>query len=192
MRSDGPGPRLVYDVAVRPLLLVVALAACGDEGPACEPQAPLLTGLLSDPYGLDLPDNCVRGGLDAIPGRWFISDTDTRYFFQYPQFEGSCRTGFRRSLAAPDDRDASDGTTFITWSDGTRYFERRQFTSGAVSAQAYCILPDDTLVGADVTAFQNERTFLRLTGQPFGPKDDLAQGLELVGELGTDATGSPM
>jgi hypothetical protein len=189
---DASGRAVVYDAVVRPLLLVVALAACGDEGPACEPKTTLLEGLLGDPYELNLPENCVRGGLDAIPGRWFVSDASTRFQFQYPQFEGSCSAGFRRALAGPDDRDASDGTTFVTWSDGTRYFERRQFTSGAVSAQAYCMMPDDTLAGMDVTIFENERFFTTLVGKPFGPKDELAKGLELVGELGTDATGAPM
>jgi hypothetical protein len=152
----------------------------------------LLMGALSDPYELNLPENCVHGGLDTIPGRWFVSDVDTRYFFLYPQFEGSCGTGFRRSLAAPEDRDASDGTSFVTWSDGTRYFERTQYVSGAVSAEVYCVMPDDTLAGMEVTMFEDERFYTTLTGRPFEPKDDLARGLELVGELGTDATGSPM
>jgi hypothetical protein len=183
---------VLYDAAVRPLLLVVALAACQGEGPACEPKTTLLMGPVGDPYALDLPENCVRGGLDAIPGRWFVSDANTRYYFQYPQFEGSCGMGFRRSLAGPDDRDASDGTTSITWSDGTVYFERRQFASGAVSGQAFCMMPDDTLAGVDVTLFETERNFTRLIGKPFGPKDELARGLVLVGELGTDASGAPM
>jgi hypothetical protein len=183
---------VIYDAAVRPVILVVALAACGDEGPACEPKTELLDGPLGDPYELTLPENCVHGGLEAMPGRWFVSDTDTRFYFEYPRFEGSCGTGFRRSFAAPDDRDASDGTTFVTWSDGTRYFERTQYSSGAVSAQAYCMLPDGTLAGMDVTIFENDRYLTTLTGKPFGPKDELAQGLVLVGELGTDATGARM
>lgn len=149
-------------------------------------------GPLGDPYEFNLPEGCVRGGLEAIPGRWFVSDANTRYYFDYPQFEGSCGMGFRRSLADSDDRDASDGTTFVTWSDGTRYFERRQFVSGAVSATVYCMMPDGTLAGQEVTVFQNEQNFSTLIGKPFGPKDELARGLELVGELGTDATGAPM
>lgn len=54
------------------------------------------------------------------------------------------------------------------------------------------MMPDDTLAGIDVTVFENEQSFTRLTGNPFGPKDELALGLVLVGELGTDASGAPM
>lgn len=69
---------LVYDAAVRPVWLVVALAACGDEGPACEPDTTLLAGPLGGPYELDLPQSCEGALTVQVVGNLIVASDDLR------------------------------------------------------------------------------------------------------------------
>lgn len=180
------------------LAVVVILAACGDnspsggddtnEGPCTPPAAELpAAGMYVDPHALPLPDTCVEMGLRALPGRWFVADLSAYFRFEYPKYEGSCTTGFHR-LGSEDDHDPSDGYTFHTWSDGTRYFQREAYEFNQqtyIHAYAACLMPDDTLAAVYVSydPDRGERMY-QASGKRFAPKDDLASGLSLVGELG--------
>jgi hypothetical protein len=181
--------------------LVVALVACGDNAPVdevCEPAAGELpaAGLYIDPYAVPLPDDCVVGGLRDLPGRWFISVPQQFFFFEYPKYEGSCSTGFKRAFTI-EDHDDSDRTKYTryTWSDGTRYFERQrqQFEFGGevyelIRGTASCMRPDGTLAVTYVRYNSEDGETLHSgTGVPFGAKDELASNMELVGELGPQA-----
>src|SRR4026209_1610510 len=118
--------------------LVLLLVACGDNGGGggddtmmpepCEPPQSALpsTGMYIDPMAVPLPENCVVHGLRDLPGRWFVSDPQQYFRFEYPKYEGSCTTGFHRFLTE-EDHDTSDGYSFFTWSDGTRYFQREAY-----------------------------------------------------------------
>jgi hypothetical protein len=187
--------------------LVVVLAACGDngggggddvmpDGPCEPPQAALpTTGMYIDPLAIELPATCVEDGLRNLPGRWFVSDPAQYFRFEYPKYEGSCTTGFHR-LGNEDDHDASDGYTFYTWSDGTRYFQRQAYEfedQVYVSVYAACMTSSDTLAATYVN-FDTERgeRVSRATGKPFGVKDDPALGLGLVGSLGSGSKGDPI
>ncbi len=179
--------------------IVLALATgCGDNlhDPAetCEPTplAPLTQGPFADPLALPLPEDCVEGGLRELPGRWFVRAPDELFEFEYPLYDGSCKTGFRRVSWAEDDLDVSDGISFQSWSDGTRFYARSYFLfptpMGAfeyAEVSAVCMLPDGTLAGVSGVFDTDRGERLSTTiGTRFEPKDTGARGLELVGELG--------
>lgn len=180
--------------------ILVGLAACGDdiepvvENELCLPDTPsaaLLPGPFEDPLAVELPASCVPGGLRDLPGRWFVNHEPDRFSFAYPKFEGTCETGFRRANYLDEDADLSDGIAFQTWSDGTRivYRELYQFSFDDqvyeyALMSATCMLPDGTLAtvyGQYETDFPIRTTSGK--GTRFAPKDDVAQGLSLVGEL---------
>ncbi|MBA3394771.1 MAG: hypothetical protein H0T89_19145 [Deltaproteobacteria bacterium] len=170
------------------------LAACGDNQTCEVPASPLPTeGELVDPYAMELPADCVQGGLLNLPGRWFFVDPSEIFEFSYPRFEGSCSEGFRRSFAGDDDHDPSDGGSRYTWSDGTRLFTRAEFRFQLpdrsiytyTSASAFCVLSTNRIARATVTlATGYEPRSTHGIGTRFGRKDALADGLELVGEVG--------
>src|SRR6188508_2506764 len=96
-------------------VLVVMLAACGDNGGGgddvmpdgpCEPPEAALptTGLYIDPHAVQLA-GCVEDGLRKLPGRWFVAEPMQYFRFEYPKYEGSCTTGFHRLGNDPDDHD---------------------------------------------------------------------------------------
>jgi len=181
-----------------PGLALLLVAACGEDDPArCEPpQGPLpLEGAFADPLVLPLPETCVPGGLVDLPGRWFVVDSTKSFTFAYPQFEGDCTRGFKRSFHVAEDHDLADGFTFHTWSDGTRLYNRTHYRYGGgepqptfdiVQAFAACMLPDGTLAAVQARFdTDNGERFSAMTGTRFGREDDLASGIALVGELGT-------
>src|SRR5262245_8022178 len=133
--------------AVAVLSLVVA---CGDNSErTCTPEPGALpsTGPFIDPYALPL-ENCVEGGLRELPARCFLVDPTQYFRLEYPMYEGTCSTGFRRAFARADDHDLSDGFSFYTWSDGTRYFQRSETHYGTtvfVRASVACLQSNDTL-----------------------------------------------
>jgi hypothetical protein len=180
--------------------LVALIAACGDDPHTCPAGASgdLPTeGPYIDPYAIELSETCVTGGLYGLPGRWFVADAGQSFLFEYPRYEGDCDTGVRRMGLGPDEHEGSDNSesTLYTWSDGTRYFQRTRSVFGdqeTVRVTVGCMLPDDTLAVTYVRFDTNrgERIF-HATGKRFAPKDALARGLELVGELGP-ATGTPI
>ncbi len=179
-------------------VLLVALAACGDNAPEdeiCTPATGELPaeGLYIDPYAVPLADDCVVGGLRELPGRWFIRVPQQFFFFEYPQYEGNCFIGYRRSFST-DDHDESDRTKYTryTWSDGTRYFERQRqlFEFGGESYELIrgtvsCMRPDGTLAVTYVRYNSEDGEALYAgSGTRFEPKDELASNMELVGEMG--------
>lgn len=208
-RAPRPGP--ITSVTDRRSVLGLGLAlgllaACTgddlgspDDAGRCEPAPPALpvAGPLIDPLAAVLP--CVPGGLRDLPGRWFIAADGPGFSYEYPRFEGSCEAGFRRALRG-DDLDDSDGTSFHTWSDGTRIFLRSYsrfpradlppFEFG--NALTACLRADGTLI-ADRALFDTDRgeRHIALTGERFAPKDGAPVGLRLLGELGTQG-GKPL
>jgi hypothetical protein len=183
------------------LVGLVCLAACGDDVPQeCNPdQNELPTeGSYIDPNAITLPETCVVGGLRDLPGRWFVRDPSQFFLFSYPKFEGNCDTGLRRAGAETEDHDATDQfqSTFYTWSDGTRYFERQRYRFNQnyelVRASVTCMLPDHTLAMTSVRydSDNGERLYSSI-GTQFALKDEVAEGIELVGELGA-AQGAPI
>jgi hypothetical protein len=189
-------------------LVVTVVIGCGDpEPPTCEvPAAELPTdGLYIDPYAFELPAACVEAGLSELPGRWFVRDPGSVFDFEYPAVEGSCSTGFSRVAGTPEDHDITDdGATSYNWSDGTRWFRRSErrykLSDGSfyiqIDASVLCMLPDDTLAGTYVQGFSigTDMYFDEWTaiGTRFGRMDEEAQGLELVGEIGTTPDGVPI
>jgi hypothetical protein len=174
--------------------MIVVLAACGDgEGDECALlHGQLPVGELSDPYAI-APSGCVARGLTDVSGRWFVNAPSQIFDYSYPQFEGSCASGFRRSFAPPADLDDSDGRMFHAWSDGTLYFERRGFSqAGATFATVYCMRADDTLAVVNTRIFDGETTTSNATGARFAPRDEPARALQLVGALATRAAGTPI
>jgi hypothetical protein len=191
------------------LALVLAFtAACGDDpdgttpdadvSARCEPPPPPLpTGPLSDPNAFALPGACVAGGLRDLPGRWFLRSPDGNFSYSYPRYQGDCATGFRDG-SREEDHDPGDGYTSHVWSDGTRYFEREYYTfqdkSGATYEYVFglvaCMLPDGTIAALDLyyDTDVGQATFA-MTGRRFGPRDEPAAGLALVGSIG--AWGTP-
>ena len=189
-----------------PLLLVgatAALAACGgddapgtDAGQTCAPPAAQLPtmGPLLTVADLELPANCVAGGLVDLPGRWFVADLSQTFTFSYPKFAGSCTEGFREPFATPDDNDETDGFSRFTWSDGTRYFARSywrfEFGGGMVfefvRATGACLLPDGTMAySSGRFDTDNGERVSHLTGERFAVRDAPALGLTEVGRLST-------
>ncbi|HVK87863.1 MAG TPA: hypothetical protein VM513_27275 [Kofleriaceae bacterium] len=182
------------------IVILVGLAACGDnlepavENELCLPDTPpaaLVPGPFDDPLAVQLPPSCVPGGLRDLPGRWFVNHEPERFSFAYPKFEGTCEAGFRRANYLDEDADISDGFSFQTWSDGTRihYRELYQFSfDGRVYEYATmttaCMLPDGTLATV-FGEYDSDRGMHTVDGKGtrFAPKDDVAQGLSLVGEL---------
>jgi hypothetical protein len=182
---------------------VLSLAACGGDDHSCEltPGELPATGEQIDPYALPLPADCIDGGLDKLPGRWFVADASKIFTFSYPRFEGDCKTGFRQSFGLPEDHNLEDDNyaSFYTWSDGTRFFQRRelryplpdQTIYSYVNAQAYCMVKGDKLASVSFThAGDTDPVTTTLTGTRFGRMDSLAEGIELVGELGTASNGT--
>jgi hypothetical protein len=182
------------------VLTACLLAACGSEE-TCEIKDPgelPAEGEYIDPYAMPLPRDCIEGGLTKLPGRWFVADATKIFSFAYPRFEGDCKTGLRQSFGMPEDHDITDGTSFYTWSDGTRFFQRREVryplpdktTYVYVTAQVYCAMPGDKLAAASIThSGPNDPVMTTSTGKRFARKDSLADGIELVGELGATSAG---
>lgn len=163
----------------------------------CEPPAAPLptTGMYIDPQAVALPASCIQHGLRDLPGRWFVSDPAQYFRFEYPKYQGSCASGFRR-FGTEDDHDPSDGYSFFTWSDGTRYWQRMAYEFEQqvyISVYAACVTPDDTLAAIYIN-YDNERgeRISQATGKRFAPKDELASGIALVGSLGTNLVGDPI
>jgi hypothetical protein len=193
------------------IFVTLSLVACGGDdnadtpdappGPpdapdtACAPTPPALQpGPLADPRLLGLPTTCVPGGLRDLPGRWFVRNPDSSFQFQYPRYEGDCTNGFRRANVGDDDVDITDGQIFHNWSDGTIVATRTYFRFPEtgdpefeyVSTVAACMQSDGNL--AVVRGYYDTDTGELMSpwiGTPFGVRDAPAQGLELVGELGT-------
>jgi hypothetical protein len=189
------------------LVFVVMLAACGDNGGGggddempdtpCEPPAAPLpsSGMYIDPNAVALPDTCIEDGLATLPGRWFVGDPTQYFRFEYPKYVGSCTTGFHR-LGNEDDHDPSDGYSFFTWSDGTRYWQRRAYEIGDkvyVNVYAACRTPNDTIAATYIN-YDTDRgeRISYATGKRFGVRDDLALGLGLVGSVAAATTGDPI
>jgi hypothetical protein len=183
-------------------VLVVMLAACGDNGGGgddvvdgpCDPPAAVLptSGMYIDPLAVDLPATCIEDGLHKFPGRWFVVDPTQYFRFEYPKYQGSCTSGFHR-FGIQDDHDPSDGYTFHTWSDGTRYWQRRAYEfqdQVFIYIYAACVTPGDTIAATYIN-FDTERgeRISRATGKRFAPRDELATGLGLIGSVGTATTG---
>lgn len=184
----------------------LCLTGCGDNAPpTCEvPETPLpAVGDFIDPYELPL-EGCVGAGLRDVGGRWFVRDPMQRFEFDYPRIDGTCSTGFTRVGSEPVDHDLEDdGRTRHTWSDGTRYFERteeRYVVNGGdstitfVEVRVMCMVSPDQLVGAAVSLFRfgEDQPYIEqhnTIGTRFARKDELAKGLELVGELGKTPDG---
>lgn len=192
-------------------LVVCAASACGDNNetgtpdvpvePLCAPTpGPLPTmGHFIDPLAVELA-GCVEGGLADLPGRWFLRNPDSIFDFFYPKFEGSCSTGFTRSFFPDDDTDESDGFSQFTWTDGTRWYQRRTFlfnNGGEVfestAARVLCMGANNTLVGTTLR-FDNDRgeTSSPLVGSTFGLKDGPSNGLTEVGAINTIAADQPI
>src|SRR5204863_10206949 len=87
------------------VLVVTLIVGCGDnteidaKDPSCETGGGELPaeGMFVDPYSVTLPETCVVGGLGDLPGRWFVSVPTSFFAFEYPQFEGTCKSGFNRT-----------------------------------------------------------------------------------------------
>ena len=177
---------------------VFVLTGCGDNVRACEPDATFelpRTGHFIDPQALPLPAACVLGGLVDLPGRWFVVDPTQYFRYEYPLYQGTCAEGFRRSFTS-DDHVLDDGSTFYTWSDGTRYFQRsEQVFDKATNVRAFaaCMLPDGTLAAVyGLYDTDHGERLATATGTRFAPHDELASGLELLGELGHDIAGTQL
>lgn len=193
---------------------VLVLAACGDnievapdavDNARCEPATPSpmpIAGPFADPLALPLPASCVTGGLKDLPGRWFVRDPMRSFTFEYPKFDGTCSSGFRRAnWRDEDDTDlADDNAAYETWSDGTRIyirslyrFEFREMTYEFANVQALCMLPDGTLAGVDGN-FDTDvgERFTNVIGTRFAPKDSGAMGLTLIGEVATGTSVWPI
>jgi hypothetical protein len=192
-------------------LALSVTAACGDnnenappdvpEAPRCAPTpGPLPTlGHFLDPLAVEL-SGCVEGGLAKLPGRWFLRNPESTFDFFYPKFEGSCETGFTRSFFPADETDESQVFTQFTWTDGTRWYQRRsfQFDNGGelfeqTATRVLCMGANDTLIGTTLR-FDNDRgeTSSPLVGSQFGLKDGPASGLTEVGAINTVAAGQPI
>jgi hypothetical protein len=187
----------------------IALGACGDNAPlTCElPEAVLpAAGDLIDPYQVVMPGECVDGGLRNTPGRWFVRDPSLPFAFDYPRIEDDCVNGVRRTASPPDDHDLEDDDySRHTWSDGTRLFERTEYryalgngsTGSNVTANVYCMLPDDRLAATYITQYRfgADDPYVNMwsgIGTRFARKDEVARGLELVGELKQTSDGWPI
>jgi len=183
---------------MRTLALLLVLAACNHDE-VCTPESGALPseGMYIDPNAMPLPETCIEGGLRDLPGRWFVVDSTQYFRYEYPRYEGSCETGFRRKFAEDDDHDLNDdGHSYYQWSDGTRYFSRSEYHFGTtvyVRAYAACMTSSDELAAVYVAhdSGRDDRVFHAI-GSRFAPKDELASGLTLVGELGLDLTGTPI
>lgn len=207
--TSGVGPGVGFLGIFLSFGLSGLLIGCGDNSEpapeprdlACAPTPPALpaAGPLIDPFAAPL-EGCVEGGLQNLPGRWFVSAGGAGFAYEYPKFEGSCEAGFRRSFVT-DDTDASDGKSTHTWSDGTRIFVRsyRRFdipnvgTFEFANALTACMRPDGTLV-AHQANFDPDRGLrgTSMTGRRFAPRDVAMSGLTLLGELGLQSNGKPM
>src|SRR5512134_2315325 len=92
------------------VVLATLVIACGDnatpESTSCKDGNGELPaeGMFIDPYELDL-ENCVEGGLETLPGRWFLSVPNTFFQFEYPKYEGTCSGGFNRVGSSGIDHD---------------------------------------------------------------------------------------
>ncbi len=192
-------------------LALSVVAACGDnnentppdvpEGPRCAPTpGPLPTlGHFVDPLAVELA-GCIEGGLGELPGRWFFRDPASTFDFFYPKFEGSCDTGFTRSFFPDDATDEAQVFTQFTWTDGTRWYQRRsfQFDNGGTpfeqtAARVVCMGANDTLIGATLR-FDNDRgeTLSPIIGSKFGVKDGPASGLTELGAINEISAGEPI
>ncbi len=186
--------------------VLLCLIACGDDdgpppGAECHPeQGELPTeGPFLDPYAVALPDGCVEGGLRDLPGRWWVRAPMTYFQFDYPKYEGSCETGWRRTGAEPEDHDATDEYhhTYYSWSDGTRFYQRSryvydQFEYETNKVTVGCMMADGTLAVTTGTSSTNsEERFITGKGTRFNAKDEVSSGIDFVSELGPK-TGAPI
>jgi hypothetical protein len=183
------------------LACLVVVGACGDNNgddammEPCHPDQSALpaTGMYTDPQALKLPDSCVENGLANLPGRWFLVDPTQYFRYEYPKYQGSCTAGFTRVGNEEDHDPTDDGYTFYTWSDGTRYWQRSAYEyQGATYISIYtaCMTGPDSLhaVYLNYDNDRGERTY-ETDGKRFAPKDEVASGLTLVGEIGQVANG---
>ena len=203
------------------LAVALLLVACGDNGggttptadgpppmidgpvgPRCEPPpTPLPTdGPLRDPAAFELA-GCVTGGLRDLPGRWFNQNPGSLFTYDYPRFAGSCEEGFRRSPGRTDDHDGTDGSTYHTWSDGTRFFARsyRRFPPEGepdferVSGFVACMTASGELAGAFFSHTTDLGDRIDMTvGRRFSAKDGPSQGLVELGSLATTPDDFPI
>lgn len=185
-------------------LLLVLCVGCGDNQVPLTPctevePAAFTAGPYADPYAVELL-GCVEGGLGDVAGRWFLRDADELFRLSYPRYEPTCDGGAR--LAGRDDytmeTEEGDVSSSQQWWDGTRWVSRayRRYVFADfeyVTVHAVCARADGTLVGRWVNydADRGERTG-PLLGTRFDRKDELAVGLELVGEVGTSSVGEPI
>ncbi len=192
-------PMVVALLAV--VVLPVLQVGCGDDlepvevVPRCAPPPGDLPtdGPLLDPFAFGLPASCVEGGLEELPGRWFVRadprNVNEGFTFGYPHYEGSCDAGFtQRGFEV--DHDDSDNATAHQWSDGTIHYQRFLFrftfaegTYEYARATATCVLADHTLavVHGRFESDVGER-LVHQTGRRFTSKDTGAKGLTLVGQ----------
>lgn len=194
---------VVYGGAVRCLVLVLCVG-CGDNqvplAPCTEVEPPAFTaGPYADPYEVELL-GCVEGGLGDVAGRWFLRDAGELFELSYPRYESTCDGGAR--LVGSDDftseTEEGDLVSYQQWWDGTRavsrLYRRYEFADFEyVIVKAVCARADGSLVGRWVN-YDADRGELTgpLLGTRFDRKDELAVGLELVGEVKTSSVGEPI
>ena len=152
-------------------------------------------GMYIDPLAVTLPDTCIANGLRHLPGRWFVTDPKQLFRFEYPKYAGTCESGFTR-FGDADDHDASDGYSFYTWSDGTRFWQREAYEfqmTTFITVYAACMTSNDT-IAATWLFYDTERgeRVSQGNGKRFGVKDEPALGISLVGKLETDKNGAPI
>jgi hypothetical protein len=193
---------------MRKLCIVLALAACGDdpvdppiEEGLCDRQIGALpdSGPFVDAYAI-APAGCLTGGLEDLPGRWFVTDPTQIFSFFYPRYGGSCEAGFRREGEPPEDRDISDGVAFHSYSDGTVIYTRQYFRFETEegpfefsSAFVACMTENGFEATQSRLGFEGEITRSDMVGQPFDRKEPAeASGLSLVGEVAIREDGTPI
>jgi hypothetical protein len=180
-------------------LVGIGAIGCGDNlepeqiDKPCIPTTPSampIAGPFADPLAVPLPSSCVEGGLRDLPGRWWVHAPGP-FAFSYPRFEGTCEDNFHRATEPAEDDNDADGSTFQIWSDGTRFYDRRyqRFegpteTFEQATMFSACMRADGTLATVSAT-FDSDlgAKYEYGTGERFEPKDELASGLSLMGEL---------
>ncbi len=185
-------------------LVLVLLVGCGDNHlpSQCADVEPatFTAGPYADPYAIELT-GCVEGGLGDIAGRWFLRDPDELFELSYPRYESTCDGGAR--FFGNDNvvvtTEEGDLYSYQQWWDGTRAVMRSytryqtELDFEYTTVYAVCARADGTLVGRWVHYDDDfgERTG-PLLGTRFDRKDELAAGLELVGEINASTTSTPL
>lgn len=172
----------------------MVLVGCGDNLAEVCPEPTLFTdGPYSDPYQLEL-DGCVEGGLVDVAGRWFVRDAALNFNYSYPRYETTC--GMARDAGREDQIVTDEAGELVSsdqqFSDGTRMVSRFHTRYGDfqyVQVQSICVQHDGTLAGRWADYTNDHESTGPLIGTRFDRKDELASGLELVGELRTSSVG---